>query len=217
MDTCSQTFFSTILIQDEKAIILRKKATVAVNKITSPEELPENPEIFERDYAYDVNMKNQKLVSFKILIATTKTFSKTFRKGIMYRKLSANEWFVKYIRLESQGTVTEIGNLMYAHNRFVNQADLIQEIRNLIHLTICNEIDILNFFIKGVRDYRSAEVGGITRGAVEAELKQRYEMENNGKSELSRRRKRQLERTRDNEQVVTKRAVVENMLNLTAI
>ena len=135
-------FFSTILLQDEKAIILRKKATAAVNKITSPEELPENPEIFERDYAYDVNMKNQKLVSFKILIATTKTFAKTFREGIMYRKLSANEWFVKYIRLESQGTVAEIGNLMYAHNRFVNQADLIQEIRNLIHPTICNEIDI---------------------------------------------------------------------------
>ena len=135
-------FFSTIQLQDEKAIILRKKINAAANKITSPEELPENPETFERDYAYDVNIKNHKQVSFKIIIATTKTFSKTFREGIMFRKLSANEWFVKNIRLESQGTVAEIGNLMYAHNRFVNQKDLITEIRHLIHPTICEEIDI---------------------------------------------------------------------------
>ena len=135
-------FLSTIQLQDEKAIILRKKANTAVNKITSPEELPENPETFEKDYAYDVHMKSNRLVRFKILIATTKNFSKTFKEGTMYRKLTANEWFVKYIRLESQGTVAEIGNLLYAHNRFVNQADLINEIRQLIHPTICNEIDI---------------------------------------------------------------------------
>ena len=135
-------FLSTIQLQDEKAIIIRKKENTVVNKITSPEELPENPEIFERDYAYDVQLKNNRLVSFKILIATTKTYSKTFKEGPMYRKLTANEWFVKYIRLESQGTVAEIGNLLYAHNRFVNQADLITEIRQLIHPTLCNEIDI---------------------------------------------------------------------------
>ena len=135
-------FLSTIQLQDEKAIIIRKKENTAVNKITSPEELPENPEIFERDYAYDVQLKNHRLVSFKILIATTKTFSKTFKEGPMYRKLTANEWYVKYIRLESQGTVAEIGNLLYAHNRFVNQADLITELRQLIHPTLCNEIDI---------------------------------------------------------------------------
>ena len=135
-------FLSTIQLQDEKAIILRKKATTPVNKITSPEELPENPEVFEKDYAYDVHMKSHRLVRFKILIATTKNFSRTFKEGTMYRKLTANEWFVKYIRLESQGTVAEIGNILYAHNRFVNQSDLITEIRQLIHPTICNDIDI---------------------------------------------------------------------------
>ena len=75
----------------------------------------------------------------------------------------------------------------------------------------------LNYFIKEVRDYRREEVGGMTRGVVEAELTRRYEMENNCQSELARRRKRRLERTRDDEQVVTKRVVVENMLNLTEI
>ena len=75
----------------------------------------------------------------------------------------------------------------------------------------------LNFFINAVREYRSAEGGGATREAVEVELKRRYEMEHNGQSELLRRRKRRLDRTRDDERVVTKRVVVENMLNLTSI
>ena len=75
----------------------------------------------------------------------------------------------------------------------------------------------LNFFIRAVREYRSDEGEGVTREAVEAELKQRCEMENNGQSEFLRRRKRRLERTRDDEQIVTKRVVVENMLNLTEI
>ena len=37
----------------------------------------------------------------------------------------------------------------------------------------------LNFFIKAVREYKSAESGGSTREVVEEELQQRYEMENN--------------------------------------
>ena len=59
-------FFSTMQLHDEKAIIVRKKTNAQVNKISSPEELPDNPEIFERDYAYDVSMKSNRLVSFKI-------------------------------------------------------------------------------------------------------------------------------------------------------
>ena len=135
-------FYSTLLLHDEKAIIIRKKSTAAVNKISSPEELPDNPEIFERDYAYDINMKSNKLVSFKMIIATSKTYGKTFREGPLYQKLVNNDWYVKYVRLESQGTVAEIGHLLHAHNRFVNQEELVTEIRQLIHPTICRDIDI---------------------------------------------------------------------------
>ena len=135
-------FFSTMQLHDEKAIIIRKKSTAAVNKISSPEELPDNPEIFERDYAYDINMKSMRLVSFKMIVATSKPYGKTFREGPLYQKLINNDWYVKYVRLESQGTVAEIGHLLYAHNRFVNQEELVTEIRQLIHPTICRDIDI---------------------------------------------------------------------------
>ena len=135
-------FFSTLQLHDEKAIIVRKKANAEVNKITSPEELPDNPETFERDYAYDVNMKSNRLVSFKMIVATTKPFGKTFREGPLYQKLVNNDWYVKYVRLESQGTVAEIGHLLYAHNRFVNQEELVKEIKALIHPTICRDIDV---------------------------------------------------------------------------
>ena len=37
----------------------------------------------------------------------------------------------------------------------------------------------LNFFIKAVREYKSAESGGSTREVVEEELQRRNEMENN--------------------------------------
>ena len=135
-------FFSTMQLHDEKAIILRKKTTAEVNKISSPEELPDNPDIFERDYAYDINMKSTKLVSFKIIVATSKPYAKTFREGPFYQKLINNDWYVKYVRLESQGTVAEIGHLLFAHNRFVNQEELVTEIRQLIHPTICRDIDV---------------------------------------------------------------------------
>ena len=135
-------FFSTLQLHDEKAIIVRKKANAEVNKISSPEELPDNPEIFERDYAYDVSMKSNRLVSFKMIVATTQPFGKTFREGPLYQKLVNNDWYVKYVRLESQGTVAEIGHLLYGHNRFVNQEELVREIRALIHPTICRDIDV---------------------------------------------------------------------------
>ena len=136
-------FFSIMQLHDEKAIILRKKVNAEVNKISSPEELPDNPELFERDYAYDVNLKSNRLVSFKMIVATTKSFGKTFREGPFYQKLVNNDWYVKYVRLESQGTVAEIGHLLFAHNRFVNQEELVKEIRQLIHPTICKDIDVI--------------------------------------------------------------------------
>ena len=135
-------FLSTIQLYDDTAIIIRKKDNAMANKISGPEELPENPEIFERDYAYDVKLKSEKSVTFKIMIGTKKNYWKTFREGQLYKKMVANEWYTKYVRLENQGTVAAIGHLIYAHNRFVNQEDIISEIRNLIYPTHCEQIDV---------------------------------------------------------------------------
>ena len=136
-------FYASLLSFDDKAIILKKKINTPANKLSSPEELPDNPELFERDYAYDVNHRGPRLVSFKLIIATSKNFWHTFKNPTtFYKKLIANEWFVKLIRLESQGTTAEIGHLMYGHTRFMNQDDIINEIQTLISPTKCKEIDI---------------------------------------------------------------------------
>ena len=136
-------FFASLLSFDDKAIILKKKANAPANKLSSPEELPDNPELFERDYAYDVNHRGPRLVSFKIMIATTRNFWHTFKNPTtLYKKLLANEWYVKLIRLESQGSTAEIGHLLFGHTRFLNQDDIINEIKALISPTKCDEIDI---------------------------------------------------------------------------
>ena len=136
-------FLSTIQLYDDTAIIIRKKQTAIANKISSPEELPENPEDFERDYAYDVKLKSEKSVTFKIIIGTKHSYWKTFsRDGPLFGKLVANEWYVNYVRLENQGTIASIGHLLFAHNRFVNQEDVITELKQLIYPTKCNQIDV---------------------------------------------------------------------------
>ena len=126
-------FFSTIQLYDNTAIIIRKKESTVANKISSPEELPENPDAFKRDYAYDVKLKSEKSVTFKLIIGTKQPYWKTFREGPLYTKMVNNDWYVKYVRLESQGTIAAIGHLMFAHNRYVNQEDAISVIRNLIN------------------------------------------------------------------------------------
>ena len=136
-------FLSTIQLYDDTAIIIRKKQNAVANKISSPEELPENPDDFERDYAYDIKMKSAKSVTFKIIIGTKHSYWKTFsRSGPLFSKLVANEWYVNYVRLESQGTVASIGHLLFAHNRYVNQEDIIIELKQLIYPTQCNQIDV---------------------------------------------------------------------------
>ena len=135
-------FLSTIQLYDDTAIIIKKKENTIANKISSPEELPENPDDFERDYAYDVKLRSDKSVTFKILIGTKEPYWKTFREGALFKKLVANEWYVKYVRLENQGTVATIGHLLFAHNRYSNQEDVISEIRNLIYPVQCDQIDV---------------------------------------------------------------------------
>ena len=135
-------FLSTVQLYDDTAIIIRKKEKAVANKISSPEELPENPDSFERDYAYDVKLRSDKAVTFKIIVGTKQTYWKTFREGPLFKKMVDNDWYVKLVRLESQGTVVAVGHLLYAHNRYVNQEDTISEIRNLIYPTHCDQIDV---------------------------------------------------------------------------
>ena len=77
------------------------------------------------------------------MIGTKHSYWKTFSKdGPLFAKLVSNDWYVKYVRLENQGTVASIGHLLNAHNRYVNQEDVIKEIKQLIHPTQCNQIDV---------------------------------------------------------------------------
>ena len=135
-------FLSTVQLYDDTAIIIRKKENAVANKISSPEELPENPDDFERDYAYDVKLKSDKMVTFKMIIGTKHPYWKTFREGALFDKMVSNDWYIKYVRLENQGTVAAIGHLLFAHNRYVNQEDTISEIRNLIYPIHCDQIDV---------------------------------------------------------------------------
>ena len=153
-------FLSTIQLYDDTAIIIKKKENTVANKISSPEELPENPDDFERDYAYDVKLRSEKSVTFKILIGTKSPYWQTFREGALFKKLVANEWYVKYVRLENQGTVATIGHLLFAHNRFSNQEDVISEIRNLIYPVQCDQIDVRvtkskEFYYEGKKKVRA--------------------------------------------------------------
>ena len=153
-------FLSTIQLYDDTAIIIRKKENTTANKISSPEELPENPDAFERDYAYDVKLRSDKVVTFKILIGTKLPYWKTFREGPLFKKLVANEWYVKYVRLENQGTVAAIGHLLFAHNRYANQDDVISELRNLIYPIHCDQIDVrvtktTEFYYEGDKKIRA--------------------------------------------------------------
>ena len=142
MDTSSKTLFVNHTVIRQHSNHHKKKENTAANKISSPEELPENPDDFERDYAYDVKLKSEKSVTFKVLIATRLPYWQTFREGALFKKLVANDWYVKHLRLENQGTVATIGHLLFAHNRYSNQEDVISELRNLIYPTQCDQIDV---------------------------------------------------------------------------
>ena len=88
-------------------------------------------------------MKSAKSVTFKIIIGTKHSYWKTFsRSGPLFSKLVSNEWYVNYVRLENQGTVASIGHLLFAHNRYVNQEDIIEELKQLIYPTKCDQIDV---------------------------------------------------------------------------
>ena len=81
------------------------------------EELPESLDMFERDFAYDVETRTN-MVKFKCIVATTKSFPEMYKRGTMYQKMQANKWFVNLIRLETQGNTANLGYLLNAHNRW---------------------------------------------------------------------------------------------------
>ena len=133
----ARQLLSYVQMNDDKACILKKRTNTSVNKISSPEELPEHPELFMRDYAYNTIFTDRK-VTFSIIIATTKDFYKTFKTGYVLTKLIENNWSVNETRLETQGKSVEIGHLLRAHNRFSNQVELIDEIKTLLHPMKCD-------------------------------------------------------------------------------
>ena len=133
----ARQLLSYVQMNDDKACILKKRPNTAVNKISSPEELPEHPELFMRDYAYNTVFSDKK-VTFSVLIATTKTFFKTFKTGYVLSKLIENNWSANETRLETQGKSVEIGHLLRAHNRFSNQVELIEEIKTLLKPMKCD-------------------------------------------------------------------------------
>ena len=136
----ARQLISYVQMNDEKACILKKRKNTAVNKISSPEELPEHPEMFMRDYAYNTVFTDRK-VTFSVIIATSKDFHKTFKTGYVLTKLIENNWSVNETRLETQGKSVEIGHLLRAHNRFSNQVELIEEIKTLLQPMKC-DIDL---------------------------------------------------------------------------
>ena len=87
------------------------------NKIFIPEGLLDNP-AHTRGILYIWHkIKIKKISNSKILIGTKLSYWKAFREGSLYHKLAANDWYVKYVRLENQGTVAAIEHLLYKHNR----------------------------------------------------------------------------------------------------
>ena len=90
-------FLSTIQLYDDTAIFIQRKENAVANNISSPKELPENLELFERDYVYDVKMRSDKLVTFKIIIGTKSNCWKTLKDGQLYKKMVANDWYMNYV------------------------------------------------------------------------------------------------------------------------
>ena len=68
-------------------IIIRKKENTVAKKISNPEELLENSDDFERDYAYGVKLRSEKSVTFKILIGMKLPYWPTFQYGALFKKI----------------------------------------------------------------------------------------------------------------------------------
>ncbi len=138
----ARRFYYHLLLTDPDAIILKRRPEAPINKISSHEEIPSDPIAFERDYVYEV--KRQKtVVSFKMILATSRNFTQTFKSGSMFQRMRENKWYIHLERLETQGLTVVIAHFPGAHNRFTNQDALIADLQQLFAPTVCNDIDII--------------------------------------------------------------------------
>ena len=156
----ARRFFAALQSTDPRAIIVTRRKDSTSNNLSSHEEIPENPTSFEKDFVYDTQLSKNR-VKFKIIIATTNNFTKTFKSGQMYQKLIQNHWFATMIRLQTQGLTVAIGHLCGAHNRFANHDDLILEINQLLQPSQCMDIDII--VTKPMRTYGEKNNNGTSK------------------------------------------------------
>ena len=126
---------------DPQAAILPRVQDARVNKILCNGELPDINAVFERYYAWRVEILSKK-VFFNLRMETTHTFYDTFKQGEFFEKLHQESWWVTQVRLETQGKIMDIGYLLRAHNRYTNQTDTLKEIGELLAPAQITDIDI---------------------------------------------------------------------------
>ena len=134
-------FLQMLQTFDENAMILPRRAKAKINKLSCHTEVPESTEEFNRDYAWNART-NGNTVTFNMMMATTKDYEMTFKRGQVFQKLKDEEWFINLDRLETQEVSAKVGVFLYAHNHWANQEELIGEIRQLIAPLQCDDIDV---------------------------------------------------------------------------
>jgi hypothetical protein len=134
-------FLQMLQTYDEKAMILPRRDKVKINKLSCHTEVPESTDEFERDYAWNSRTSGN-TVTLNMMIATTKDYENTFKRGQVFEKLKDEEWFINLDRLETQEVSAKVGVFLFAHNRWANPEDLMAEVHQLIAPLRCEDIDI---------------------------------------------------------------------------
>jgi hypothetical protein len=135
-------FLKTIQIYDAQAMILPRRENAKINKLCSQDDVPESTDDFERDYAWNPRSNSPKDITFTIMISTTKAFLPTFKRGSLFDRLKDNKWYVNLDRLETQEMTSKVGVFLYAHIRWANQEEILDEIKELLAPTICTDMDV---------------------------------------------------------------------------
>ena len=76
------------------------------------------------------------------MISTTKEFLPTFKRGSLFDRLKDNQWYVNLDRLETQEMTSKVGVFLYAHSRWANQDEILDEIKALLAPIICTDMDV---------------------------------------------------------------------------
>ena len=134
-------FIRMLNAHDAKAMILPRRENAKINKIASHDDIPESTDDFERDYAWNARLQGS-TVTFTIMLSTTHPFIRTFKRGKVFEKLQDNNWYINLDRLETQETTAKVGMLLFAHSRWANQEEILDEIKQIIAPTVCTDIDV---------------------------------------------------------------------------